>query len=84
MGLHRLPLLDIHPVAHFGYRGDLGDPLGHPLGADRLCHVHAGHLGAEHVVYQDQPHRQTFGECHDVLCAPGVPSLLSRDRQGVL
>src|SRR2546426_5854156 len=36
----------------------------HPLGADRLRHVHAGHLGAEYVAHEHQPHREVRSEEH--------------------
>src|SRR2546425_97107 len=67
----RVALLHVHPVPHLGDRRDLRHPARHPLGANRLLHVHAGDLGPKHVAHEHQSHWQLFGERDDPLGGPG-------------
>src|SRR5438309_7929186 len=66
----RVALLHVHPVPHLGDRRDLRHPARHPLGANRLLHIHAGDLGPKPAADEHQSHWQVFGERDDPLRGP--------------
>src|SRR5438105_6386551 len=69
-GLHRQPLLGIHPGPHLGKRRKHRNVPGDAFAADRILDVRAGHLRPERVRREHQTHRQPHGEIHDVLRGP--------------
>src|SRR3989449_1502401 len=69
----RIALLHVHPVPHLGDRRDLRHPARHPLGANRLLHVHTGNLRSKHVADEHESHWKAVREPDDTLGAPPFP-----------